>query len=179
MTAARKPRIHHEYRENLGRLRRAGIGADAAAVARQLGEALSGLVGLHRSVIDLTADRSLKHGRIGKGGFGMRVTRRAAAGAVFDEHALDAPAGNVWQLLLAHWVTLAFFDFGAAARTFPNSRVATSSERRIFIEPEPRVLPIQDQAAACKRRSHSSKRIRPRRASPNGTSESSSTRPPK
>ena len=33
------------------------IGADAVAVAGQLGEALSGLVGRHRSVVDLTADR--------------------------------------------------------------------------------------------------------------------------
>src|SRR5262249_12817374 len=35
----------------------AGIGADLVAVAGQLGEALSGLVGRHRSVVDLTADR--------------------------------------------------------------------------------------------------------------------------
>jgi hypothetical protein len=35
-------RIHHEHREELGRLRLAGIGADAVAVAGQLGEALSG-----------------------------------------------------------------------------------------------------------------------------------------
>ena len=35
------------------------------------------------------------------------------------------------------------------------------------------------QARACERRSHSSRPMRPRRASPNGTSERSSTRPPK
>src|SRR5262249_13881650 len=41
-------------------------------------------------------------------------------------------------------------------------------------------VPVQiSQAAACERRSHSSKPMRPRRASPNGTSERSSTRPPK
>jgi hypothetical protein len=34
---------------------------------------------------------------------------------------------------------------------------------------------MRDQAAACERRSHSSKPTRPRRASPNGTSESCST----
>jgi hypothetical protein len=39
-------RVHHKHREELGRLRLAGIGADAVAVAGQLGEALSGLVGL-------------------------------------------------------------------------------------------------------------------------------------
>jgi hypothetical protein len=37
---------------------------------------------------------------------------------------------------------------------------------------------IADQAAARERRNHSSKSMRPRRASPNGTSECSSTRPP-
>src|SRR6058998_2170578 len=85
-------RVHHEHREELGWFRLAGIGADAVAVAGQLGEALSGLVGRHRSVVDLTADRPLKHGRVDEGGFGMRVTRRVAARAVFDEHALDALA---------------------------------------------------------------------------------------
>src|SRR6266849_2465358 len=73
-------RVHHEHREELGRLRLAGIGADAVAVAGQLGEALSGLVGRHRPVVDLTADRPLKHGRVDEGGFGMRVSRRVAAG---------------------------------------------------------------------------------------------------
>ena len=42
----------------------------------------------------------------------------------------------------------------------------------------PGVPRMQDQALACERRSHSSKPMRPRRASPNGTSERSSTRPP-
>ena len=93
-------RVHHEHREELGRLRLAGIGADAVAVAGQLGEALSGVVGRHRSVVDLTADRPLKHGRVDEGGFGMRVARRVAARTVFDEHALDAFAGNVRQLVL-------------------------------------------------------------------------------
>src|SRR5437588_9943538 len=70
------------------------------AVAGQLGEALSGLVGRYWSVVDLTADRPLKHGRVDEGGFGMRVAWRIAARAIFDEHALDALAGNVRQLVL-------------------------------------------------------------------------------
>ena len=57
----------------------------------------------------------------------MRVTRRVAPGAVFDKHALDALAWNVRQTR----VTLAFFDFGASARTLPNGSVATSSEQRM------------------------------------------------
>jgi hypothetical protein len=72
-------RVHHEHREELGRLRLAGIGADAVAVAGQLGEALPGLVGRRRSVVDLTADRPLKDGRVDEGGFGMRVARRVTA----------------------------------------------------------------------------------------------------
>src|SRR5271170_8372720 len=95
-------RVHHEHSEELGRLRLAGIGADDVAVAGQLGEALSGLVGRHRSVVHLTADRPLKHGRVDEGGFGMRVTGRVAARAIFDEHALDALAGNVRQLVLVN-----------------------------------------------------------------------------
>ena len=66
----------------------------------------------------------------------------------------------------------------AAARTLPNGRVATSSEQRIrFMEPSLRWR-MQDHAFACERRSHSSRPMRPRRASPKGTSERSSTRLP-
>ena len=52
-------RVHDEHREELGRLCLAGIGNDTVAVAGQLGKAVSGLVGRHRSVVDLTADRPL------------------------------------------------------------------------------------------------------------------------
>jgi hypothetical protein len=48
--------------------------------------------------------------------------------------------------------------------------VATSSEQRMrFMEPLSFGWRMRDQAAACERRSHSSKPMRPRRASPNGT----------
>src|SRR5262245_65896268 len=87
---------------SFGRLRVAGIGADGVAVAGQFGEALSRLVGHHRPVVDLTADRPLKHGRVDESGFWMRVTGRIAARAVFDEHALDALAGDVRQLVLIY-----------------------------------------------------------------------------
>jgi len=50
-------RVHHEYREELGRLRLAGIGADAVAVAGQLGEALSSdLVGRRMIVMIFRTD---------------------------------------------------------------------------------------------------------------------------
>ena len=85
----------------LGRLRLAGIGADGVAVAGQLEEALPGVVGRHRSVVDLTADRSLEHGRLDEGGFGMRVTGRIAARAVFDEHTRCSCRGTFgWQFVL-------------------------------------------------------------------------------
>ena len=67
-------RVDHERREELGRLSLAGISADAVAVAGQFGEALSGLVGRRRCVVDLTPDRPLEHGRVDEGGFSVRVT---------------------------------------------------------------------------------------------------------
>src|SRR5262249_49329537 len=44
-------RIHHEHREEFCRVRFAGIGANAVAVAGQFGETLPGLVGRHGSVV--------------------------------------------------------------------------------------------------------------------------------
>lgn len=90
----------------------------------QLGETLSGLVGRHRSVVGLTADRPLKHGRVTAG------WRQAANRGCVS-----------WSL-----------SFGGR---------------------------MQDRAPARERRSHSSRPMRPRRASPNGTSERSTTRPPR
>src|SRR5258708_30833709 len=77
-------RVHHEHREELGRLGLAGIGADGVAVAGPLGEALSGLVSPYRSVVELTADRPLQHGPADEGGIAVRVARWLAARAVFD-----------------------------------------------------------------------------------------------
>src|SRR6201982_406756 len=94
--------VDHEYGKELGRLRLAGVSADAMPVARQFREALSRLVCGHRSVVDLTADRSLQHGRVDEGGFGVRVAGRVAARAVFNEDALDALAGDVWQFVLVN-----------------------------------------------------------------------------
>jgi hypothetical protein len=58
-------RVHDANREKLGRLRVAGIGADAVAVApadRRKPPPAVQVVTV--SVIDLTADRSLEHGPI-------------------------------------------------------------------------------------------------------------------
>src|SRR5438552_702459 len=172
-------RVHHEHREELGRLRLAGIGTDAVAVAGQLGEALSRLVGRHRSVVDLTADRPLKHGRVDEGGFGMRVARRVAARAVFDEHALDALAGNVRQLVL---VDEGHLGVRRLRRIGEDAAERQGGDKQRTEDAFHGALSfgwrMQDQALACERRSHSSKPMRLRRASPNGTSERSSTRPP-
>src|SRR6516225_6482134 len=173
-------RVHHEHREELGRLRLAGIGTDTVAVAGQLGEALSGLVDRHRSVVDLTADRPLKHGRVDEGGFGMRVAGRVAARAIFDEHALDALAGTVRQLVLVDEGHLGVLRL----RRIREDATKWQGRDEQRIEDAFHRAPSSDwrmpvQAPARERRSHSSKPMRPRRASPSGTSERSSTRPPK
>src|SRR4030088_2481603 len=170
-------RVHDEHREELGRLRLAGIGADAVAVPGQLGEALSGLVDRHRSVVDLTADRSLKNGRVDEGGFGMRVARRVTARAIFDEHTLDALAGDVRQLVLVDEghlgvLLLRRIREDAAERQGGDKQ----REEGAFHGALSLRLAVADQAPAPERRRHSSKPRRPRRASPNGTSERSSTR---
>ncbi len=53
-----------------------------------------------------------------------------------------------------------------------------AAERRCILWDHRAVWRMQDQATARERRSHSSKPMRPSRASPSGTSERSSTRPP-
>src|SRR5436305_11664 len=96
-----------------------GIRADSVTVAGQLREALSGLAGPHRSIVDLTGDLTLKHGRVDEGGFRMRVTRRVAARAVFDENPLDAgKPGSPWRY------------FGASARTLLERRSHSSKPMR-------------------------------------------------
>src|SRR5256712_6798488 len=173
-------RVHHEHREELGRLRLAGIGADAVAVAGQLGETLSDLVGRHRSVVDLTADCPLEHRRVDEGGFEMRVARRVAARAVFDEHTLDALAGNVRKLVLVdegHLGVLRLRRIGEAAAEWQGGDKQRTEDAFLGVVSFGWLL--LGQALACWRRSPSSKPMRPRRASPNGTSERSSTRPPK
>ena len=53
-------RVHHEDGEELRRLGPAGIRADGVTVPRQLREALSGLIGLQWSVVDLARDSRLQ-----------------------------------------------------------------------------------------------------------------------
>src|SRR5215472_17850988 len=176
-------RIDYEYSEELGRVCLAGIGADAMAITWQLGEALSGLIGLHRSVVDLTADRSLEHGRVDEGGFGVSVSRRVAAWAVFDEHGLDALAGTVRQLVLVDEGHLAVLRFrrsrGHAAERQRGGKQTDKQRANNEFHGVLLRLADTDQAAVRERPSHSSRVMRPSRASPNGTSERSSIRAPK
>ena len=172
-------RIHHEHREELGRLGLAGIGADAVAVAGQFGEALSSLVGGHRSVVDLTSDRPLKHSRVDECGFGMRVAGRVAAGAVFDEHALDALAGERSAARAGRQGS----PWRSSPSGLPRGRCPAAGWRQVANRgcvswSQIFRLMNADQAPAWERRSHSSKPMRPRRASPNGTSECSWSRLP-
>jgi hypothetical protein len=109
-------RVHHEHREELGRLRLAGIGADAVAVAGQLGEALSGLVGRRRSVIDLAADRPLKTTLAGRLAGGSHVPQPC-----FDSDTVQSK----WRLV------------GASAQTHENLPDLTTSPtlRRLDLVP--------------------------------------------
>jgi len=52
-------RVDDKHRQQLGRLRLAGIGADGVTVPGQLGEVLPDRVDRRRSVVDLAADRPL------------------------------------------------------------------------------------------------------------------------
>ena len=63
------------------------------AIAGHLGEALSCLIDRHRSVVDLTSDRSLEHGRVDEGGFGISVSWRVTARPVFDEYSAARISG--------------------------------------------------------------------------------------
>jgi hypothetical protein len=77
--------------------------------------------------------------------------------------------------------TCASFQLPSMKRLAPVSRAAHS--RLLPSLPAPArgpngALSMRDQVFSCERRSHSSRPMRPRRASPSGTSERSSTRPP-
>src|SRR5262249_40635715 len=146
----------------------------------KLGETVSGLVGRRRSVVGLTADLPLEHGRVDEGGFGMRVTGRIAARAVFDQHALDAFAGNVRQLVLVDEGHLGVLRLRRIRKRAAGRQRGDEQRTEDAVHGATLLFGsrMRDQAAACERRSHSSRPMRPRRASPNGTSECSSTRPP-
>src|SRR6266851_1226794 len=102
------------------------------------------------------------------------------ARAVFDEHALDALAGYVRQLMLANEGHLGVLRLRRIREDAAERQGGDKQRQRMrFMEPLSFGWRMRDQAPACERRSHSSKPMRPRRAPPNGTSERSSTRPPK
>src|SRR5260370_22980978 len=109
----------------------------------------------------------------------MEMTRRVATGAVFDEHALDALARNVRQLVLVDEGHL-----GALRRRRSRKYAAKRQggdkhqTKNAFHGARSFDWRMQDQPPAGERRSHSSKPVRPRRASPTCTSECSVTRPP-
>jgi hypothetical protein len=66
-----------------------------ASWLKVLKKALAGVIGDHRPVIDLAADRPFKNRRADEGGVRMRMGGRRAAWLVFDEHASHALAGHV------------------------------------------------------------------------------------
>src|ERR1700739_1337996 len=107
----------------------------------------------------------------------MRLGGRVRARGVFDEHALDPLAGTVRQLVLVDEGHLGVLFLrrireGAAERQGGDKQ---GTEGAVHVAP----FGWRLGGRASERRSNSSRPSRPRRASPNGTSERSSTRPPK
>ncbi|EGE60533.1 hypothetical protein RHECNPAF_14110011 [Rhizobium etli CNPAF512] len=92
--------VHHEDGEKFRRLGLAAVGADAVMIAGEFGKAFAGLVNLHRSVVHLAFDRALQNGGVDEGRFRVGMARRCTAGLIFDEHGLDALAGNVRKLMV-------------------------------------------------------------------------------
>src|SRR5687767_5393644 len=69
-------RVDDEYRQQLGRFGFARIRTQAMAIARPFGETFSGPVGFHRTIVDLTYDRSFQYGRVDERGWRMRMRPR-------------------------------------------------------------------------------------------------------
>jgi hypothetical protein len=108
----------------------------AANTSARPREALFGLVGRHCSLVDLTTDRSLKRPR--EGG---RVTKRVVAWAVFDEHALDALAENVRQLVLVDEGHPGVFRLRRIREHAAERQGGDKCEQRMrFIQPYPPVV---------------------------------------
>jgi hypothetical protein len=78
----------------------ARVFAHTMTIARQFGKAFAGAIRCHWSIIDLASNRPLQDRWVDKGGVWMGVRWRRAAWLVFDEHALDALAGDVWKHVL-------------------------------------------------------------------------------
>src|SRR5260370_35792255 len=109
----------------------------------------------------------------------MRVSQGVAPRAVLGEHALDALAGNVRQLVLVDEGHLGILRLRRIREDAAERHGGDKQRTEDAFHGAPILrLADRDQAAACERRSHSPKPMRPRRASPNGTSEGSSTPPP-
>src|SRR5262245_51294717 len=150
-------------------------------IARQLGPALAGLIRTLRRVVHFAADRSFQHARIDECRRRMPMGGRSAAGPVLDEHNTQALAGYVRQLLIEDERDFRILADVLLSRDACGEKCGgRGDEQRDLVHRASSFgWRMRDQAPACERRSHSSKPMRPRRASPNGTSERSSTRPPK
>src|SRR5262250_1809144 len=147
-------------------------------IARLLGPALASLISTFRRVVYFAADRSLQHARIDECRRRMPVGGRSGARPVLDEHRTQTLAGHVRQLVLINERHLDGLLSLIGERAAERQGGEKQRPEDTVHGPQSFGWRRRDQARACERRSHSSKPMRPRRASPNGTSELSSTRPP-
>src|SRR5262245_54556066 len=163
--------VDHEDGQQLRRSRGTGILANLVMIARPLGPALASLISTLRRVVHFAADRSLQHARIDECRRRMPMGGRSAAGSVLDEHYTHTFARHVWQLLIEDVrVFCHLSEVFLAPDACREKCGGRGNEQRNL---------IHGAFSFGWRRSHSSNPMRPRRASPNGTRERSSTRLPK
>src|SRR6266496_1919013 len=93
-------RVHHKHGQQFRGCGLARVLTDGVPVTGHLGEALAGVIGNDRSIIDRTSDRSCENGCVDESRLGMRVSRGRTAGTIFDEHSLDTFTWHIWQSVL-------------------------------------------------------------------------------
>src|ERR1700716_47610 len=165
--------VDYEDGEQLRRSRGTGILANLVMITLQLGPALASLISTLRRLVHFAADRSLHHARIDECRRRMPMGGRSAAAPVLDEHYTQTFAGHVRQLLIEDER-----DFCVLADVFLSRDACRekcggrgNEQRNLIHGAFSFGWRMRDQAPVRERRSHSSKPMRPRRASPNGTSE--------
>src|SRR5262249_4959294 len=139
-------------------------------------EALSWCQRYLLSTFQLHHNGALQH--VNKGMCIVSVDRARPAGRMLDCDHQSFPAGTLRQIFSHERCDLRLLSHRSTGHEAQQNQCnAFDRHNRLFRSPPETTdeslgaPPTRDQAAACKWRSHSSKPMRPRRASPNGTSE--------